>query len=89
MNEPEPEEDYGKLFIYPGPMKLGFWMHNVPYDLELIALDTDMRVMEIHNLLANDEETVYINHPCMYVIELRSGWSERNELEIGCKLELQ
>jgi uncharacterized membrane protein (UPF0127 family) len=89
MHEPEPEEDYGKLFIYPGPMNLGFWMKEVPYDLDLVALDNEMRVMEIHRLRANDEETTFISRPCMYVVELRSGWSERNRLELGCKLELQ
>ena len=73
MNEPEPEEDYGKLFIYPGPMNLGFWMQNVPFDLDLIALDNEMRVMEMHRLSANDEETKFISRPCMYVLELRSG----------------
>jgi len=42
----------------------------------------------MHRLRANDEETTFVNSPCMYAIELRSGWAERNGLELGCKLEL-
>lgn len=86
MFEPEPDDGFGLFFIYPHPKESGFWMRNVPFDLDLIPLDEDMRVMGVRRLLANDERTCKIRRPCRYVLELASGWCERNGIKIGDKL---
>jgi uncharacterized membrane protein (UPF0127 family) len=87
MFEPEPDDGFGFFFVYPEPKELGFWMRNVPFDLDLVPLDEDMRVLGVHHLLAYDERTCKIKRPCRYVLELRAGWCERNSVVRGSKLE--
>jgi len=88
MFEPEPDDGFGLFFVYPEPRELGFWMRNVPFDLDLIALDEDMRVLGVHRLKADDERTCKIKRPCRYVLELAGGWCERNRINRGTKLEI-
>jgi len=87
MFEPEPDDGFGLLFVYPEPKSLGFWMRNVPFDLDLVPLDADMRVMGVRRLIAHDERTCRIKRPCRYVLELPVGWCERNGADIGTQLE--
>lgn len=88
MFEPEPDDGFGLFFVYERPERLGFWMRNVPYDLDLVGLDSDLRVQEIRKLIANDERTVTLNKPSQHVLELRSGWCARNGIRPGIKLNL-
>lgn len=85
MNKPEPADDsFGLYFKYSGnPRTLGFWMKNVPYNLELLAFDNNMILFEIIPLKANDHRTRIISRPCSHVLELKSGYSARNNLKIG------
>ena len=85
MNKPEPHDGFGLFFLYPEERQLSFWMKNVPYDLDLVALDKDLRVMEIIHLKANDETSIGITNPCQYVIELRGGWCEDYGINFGKK----
>ena len=86
MFEPEPDDGFGLFFVYPESKELGFWMRNVPFDLDLIPLDEDMRVLGVHRLLADDERTCKIRRPCRYVLELAGGWCERNGVGRGVRL---
>lgn len=88
MFEPEPDDGFGLFFVYPKPRELGFWMRNVPFDLDLIPLDEDMRVLGVHRLIADDERTCKIKRPCRYVVELAGGWCERNGVGPGDMLEI-
>lgn len=88
MFEPEPDDGFGLFFVYPEPRKLGFWMQNVSFDLDLVPLDEAGRVLGAHRLIAYDERTCRIKHPCRYVLELRAGWCERHGVKNGCKLKL-
>ncbi len=88
MFEPEPDDGFGLYFLYPEPRRLGFWMRNVPYDLDLVGLDSDLRVIEIRRLIANDERTVMLNRPCQHVLELKRGWCARNGITPGVRLKL-
>lgn len=88
MFEPEPDDGFGLFFVYPEPRELGFWMRNVPFDLDLIPLDADMRVLGVRRLNADDERTCKIKRPCRYVLKLASGWCERNGVGVGDKLDI-
>lgn len=88
MFEPEPDNGFGLLFVYPEARILGFWMKNVPFDLDLVVLDEDMKVVEVLPLKADDENTVYTTFPCRYAIELARGWCKRNEVCKGDQLEI-
>ena len=88
MFEPEPDDGFGLFFVYPEPRELGFWMRNVPFDLDLIPLDEDMRVLGVQRLIADDERTCKIKRPCRYVLELANGCCERNGVGVGAKLHI-
>lgn len=88
MFEPEPHDGFGLLFVYEQEQPLSFWMRNVPYDLDLIGLDNDLRVKEVHRLIANDERTVSFSRPCRYALELKRGWCAKNGVIPGTKLKL-
>lgn len=89
MFKPEPENGYGLLFVYNGSRPLSFWMRNVPYDLDLIALDGALCVRKVCTLRANEEESVEIEGGGHYAIEMRSGWCRSNGILIGDKLEIE
>lgn len=88
MNKPEPKEGEGLYFKYSEPRILGFWMKNVPYDLDLVALDDDYKVIQIIRLKADDPQTRTISRPCRHVLELRSGTCVGRNIGPGSVLEL-
>lgn len=81
MHKPEPKEDEGLWFKYPRPQRVGFWMKNVPYDLDVIVLDGNMRVIEILTLKANDETSRFVSNLCHHALELKAG--SRNHISLG------
>lgn len=74
MNQPEPADGYGLFFVYSAPRPLSFWMRNVPYDLDLIAFDSSLRVTKVYTLKANEEKSVEIEGGGKYALEMRRGW---------------
>lgn len=60
MFKPEPENGFGLLFVYKTIKPLSFWMRNVPYDLDLVALDGALCVRKVYSLEANEEEAVKV-----------------------------
>jgi hypothetical protein len=41
-------EDRGLLFIHPKPGRYAYWMHNVQVPLDIIWMDKDHKIVEIH-----------------------------------------
>lgn len=89
MFSEKPSDDFGLLFKYSEPRTLGFWMKNVSFDLDLLAFDEDRRLFQVIRLKANDPTIRKISKPCRYVLELKAGWCERNNIEPGMTLELK
>lgn len=89
MFKPEPENGYGLFFVYNAPRPLSFWMRNVGYDLDLIALDGALCVRKVYTLRANEEESVEIEGGGQYALEMRSGWCRANGILIGDKLKVE
>lgn len=81
-----PESNFGLLFIYPQPRALGFWMKNVSFDLDLIALNSQGLVAQIERLKAFDTKTVTIRFPCDRVIEVPAGFCAQNNVRLGSQL---
>ena len=89
MFKPEPENGSGLFFVYNAPRRLSFWMKNVPYDLDLIALDRALCVKKVYTLRANEEEAVEIEGGGQYALEMRSGWCRANGILVGDKLKVE
>lgn len=75
-------ENEGMFFIFDSLEVLNFWMKNTPLSLDIIFLDQDFRVVNIHkSTIPNQTRIIYSSvYPAKYVIELESGWSERHSL---------
>lgn len=65
---------------------LGFWMKNVSFDLDLVALDSVGRVFQIERLKAGNEETINVRFPCAMAIELPAGFCAANGIGRGSQL---
>jgi len=84
MHRPRPSaSNHGLLFVYGAPRMLGFWMKNVSFDIDLIALDSASRVFQIETLKAGDERIVNIRFPCAKAIELPAGFCAANGIGKG------
>jgi hypothetical protein len=83
------ENNKGMLFIFQEEQKLTFWMKDTPVSLDIIYLNRNFEVVNIHeNTLPNQTSVVYPSEQdAKYVIELKAGWSRKNALKIGDKLE--
>ena len=80
-------EDRGMLFIYETEMVRGFWMKNMNIHLDMIWIDEDKEVVYIHRDVppcSTDPCPTYRpDKESMYVLEVNSGFSEKNDIEVG------
>jgi uncharacterized membrane protein (UPF0127 family) len=86
--------DTGMMFMFPQPGIYSFWMKNMKFPLDMIWIDSDNRVVTIHENISPD--TYYKNPPELFlptspasaVIELPGGFIKINNLKIGNKLNI-
>ncbi len=86
--------DRGMLFVYRGPIKEAYWMHNCKIALDIIWLDKDSKVVEVvPNAPPCDrpakECPSYGGHEtAYYVLELGAGQAKAHGVETGKTLKL-
>ena len=85
------DEDKGMVFIFEEKSTYKFWMKNVNFPIDIIFLDEDKNIIGIFENVPG-----CIKDPCdvygpeeesLYVIETVAGFSEKNNIEIGQKVE--
>lgn len=84
--------DEGMLFVYSIAEARGFWMKNVPIDLDIGFFDPSGKLLEVYTMKANDPEIVYSkSEDIMYCLEMRSAWFQENGVlpENGVSLNLR
>ncbi|HJY99005.1 MAG TPA: DUF192 domain-containing protein [Patescibacteria group bacterium] len=89
------DPDSGMLFIFEGREMPGFWMKGmlIPIDIIWIA---DGKVAEISERISvpalgtPDSELLsyFPAQPVEFVLEVNSGFSDRNEIKVGDKVDL-
>jgi len=81
-------EDEGMLFVFTKkPRILTFWMKDTLIPLDLMFLDEDMVIQEIHEgLKPMDETKISSLKPYNYGLELREGFVKENNIKIGDKI---
>lgn len=79
------EESAGMLFIFDYPGKYPFWMKDMNFPIDIIWIGKDKKIIYIQKdaspasfpqLFGPDQET-------LYVIEIVSGFSDKNHLKVG------
>lgn len=79
-------DDSGMLFVFDEDSSRNFWMKNTLIPLDMIFINSDLRVVEIkHNVLPCEEDPCpsYKSEPAMYVLEVNAGLAEKNNIEVG------
>ncbi len=82
-------ENKGMLFVFPEPLIPGFWMKDMLFSLDMLWIDSDLKVIAITKNISPD---TYPNifrppFPVLYVLEVNAGWSDRNNIKVGDKIE--
>jgi uncharacterized membrane protein (UPF0127 family) len=89
----------GMLFVFSEPRVLNFWMKDMNFDLDIIWLDENLKIVHIEkNALASsydkqnpENSTIYSNgnNLAKYVLEINAGLSGKLNLKIGNSLIMQ
>lgn len=82
--------DEGMLFLFRESGRRGFWMVNVPYDIDAGYFTPDGRLDEVVRLRANDATVVNsASDNVRYVLETPAGWFAARGLHPGATLDLR
>lgn len=75
----------GLLFIFVKPGNYGFWMKDMNFPIDIIWLDENKKIVFIKKDAAPSSfpEVFYPNSLSVYVLEVISGFSEKNNLKNG------
>lgn len=82
-------ENEGMIFIFPGSIIPAFWMKEMNFALDIIWIDAK-------NIIIGIEKDVWPetfpkifspSSPVKYVLEVNAGWSDKNQISLGDKLE--
>lgn len=77
-------EDHGMLFAYPAPRPVAFWMHDTPLPLDMLFIDAQGMVVNLHeNARPFDETPIPSGLPVRYVLEINGGLAARLGLRPG------
>ncbi|MCD8507977.1 MAG: DUF192 domain-containing protein [Candidatus Pacebacteria bacterium] len=75
----------GMIFVFDEPGTYGFWMKDMFFDLDIIWLDADGRIVHIYeNITPETYPTVFRPLiPALYVLEFPAGWVREYGLAAG------
>lgn len=82
MHRDELAPDRGMLFVFPRRERIAMWMRNTRIPLDMLFIDDDGRILQIHErAVPYSETTISSRRRVRYVLELVGGTAER--LAIG------
>jgi len=78
-------DDEGMIFIFDKMSKYAFWMKDMLYPLDLVWINSDMKVVYIKKNAQPDSypEVFGGDDNAQYVLEVNTGFSDKNNLKIG------
>ncbi len=84
------EKNSGMLFIFNYPDKYAFWMKDMNFAIDIVWISEDMKVVYIKEnaLPSSYPETYEPEKPAKYILEVVSGFSQKNNLKIGDDVKL-
>lgn len=85
-NLPEGE---GMLFIFPKSGEYSFWMKDMKFPIDIIWIDENRRVVFIQPNAKPESypATFTPEDDALYVLEVSAGFSQKNNLKVGDKVE--
>ncbi|HRK97983.1 MAG TPA: DUF192 domain-containing protein [Alphaproteobacteria bacterium] len=86
MNRTHLEEDAGMLFIFPDVRRPGFWMKNTLIPLDMIFIDEEGKISDIHRMAKPKDLTLIMpDEPVHAVLEINGGMADK----LGISIENQ
>lgn len=81
-------DNEGMLFIFPKAAKYHFWMKKMNFPLDIIWL-RDKEIVDIRENLGPETfpQSFAPKAPANYVLEVKAGFSEENDIKIGQMVE--
>lgn len=77
----------GMLFVYPKPQVAGFWMKNTYIPLDMIFMDENGVVQNVHhNAVPHDETVIIGGKDILLVLEINGGLAARYGIKPGDQL---
>lgn len=76
-------DDAGMLFVFPAASMPGFWMRDTSLPLSIAFIDASATIVDIQTLRPFSESLVHPKRPIVYALEVRRGWFDQNDIEIG------
>ncbi len=85
----ELKEDEGMLFVFDYMGQYSFWMKNMNFPIDIIWISDDFKVVYIKKNATPESypETFLPDQNTKYVLEVSAGFSEKNNLKVGDKVE--
>jgi len=79
------KEDEGMLFVFDHKDKYPFWMKDMDFSIDIIWISEDLRIVAIKKDASPSSypESFYPTEDAKYVLEVISGFSEKNNLKEG------
>lgn len=81
----------GMLFVFGDEAKRSFWMKNTKIPLDMMFIYENGTIQEIKKnvqpCLEDPCSSYPSKYPSKYVLEVNSGFSERNGIEVGDRIE--
>ena len=73
------------LFYFDSPGKYGFWMKDMKFDIDIIWIDMDQKVVGMaENVAVNSYPKIfYPPSDVKYVLEVPSGFTVEHNIKIG------
>jgi uncharacterized membrane protein (UPF0127 family) len=80
----------GMLFIFPSEVVQSFWMRNTLIPLDLLFVDRSFKVVGVVQWAEPQTMTSRtVGKPSLYVLEVPGGWSAKNGVKTGARVELE
>ncbi|TAL49191.1 DUF192 domain-containing protein [Patescibacteria group bacterium] len=81
-------DNQGLLFVFPEPRPVGIWMKNMLFSIDVLWLDEEWRVIQIETRLVPEGFPKIFTGatPARYVLELKSGFVEREGTSVGDRI---
>jgi uncharacterized membrane protein (UPF0127 family) len=74
-------ENEGMIFVLNGPQRASFWMKNTILPLSAAYIDTEGKILEIHDFKPHDTNSVVASSDqVQFVLETRQGWFKRHNI---------
>ena len=88
MNRDSMPAVHGMLFIFERQEELSFWMKNKRIPLDILFLDSEGKVVSIHQMQPVDLTGTPSDLPAQYAIELNKDAAAKAGVKVGDKLVL-